>query len=203
MSFPACQFLAQQGHTVEYACHPSFASIFECISYAKFVDPNVPHPHDRKLDFNIGLLDCKLQDYIYEKIPAIAPAKRRPVVFDVSVTPEDYGLPKDYILISPFGYCQPRKPSPEWFVHVVKNRIGGSLPIYALTDRPLPCPVPTITARRLSHLPALIRNATEFFTINSAPTVIAAAVRSRYYHVRLHDEGLNYDSDRQIVLHGI
>jgi hypothetical protein len=118
----------------------------------------------------------------FRELDGVAPGER--VIFDRTVDVPDYGLPAGYVLVSPFGYSQFATPDPRWLIDKARAIVGASAKIFCLADGPKhDLPVPVVTAQDVSHLPELVRRAAEFFTINSAPNIIAAAVRRSYFHV--------------------
>lgn len=207
---PACKFLAAQGHEVLFHCSPQYWSIFDLVSYCRPVWDETGA--DRTLDLQVNpdrwhdfrKSRLKWNQFVYGLYEEIAPAVNDPVVFDKTVEPGDYGLPESYVLLSPFGYSQARRPSLEWMIEVAKKICGADSNIYALADKPVPeCPIPVITVTNLSHLAPLIAWADDFFTINSAPSVVASAVRERYFHVYQPDYSGqdDFEAPNQISLH--
>lgn len=207
---PACKFLAAQGHEVLFRCNPQYWTIFDLVSYCRPVGDEAKADRvldlqvnpDRWHDFRSSRL--KWHQFVYGLREEITPAMNEPIVFDKAVEPGDYGLPKDYVLLAPFGYSQARKPSVQWMVNIARKLCGTDAKLYALSDKPVPgCPVPIITATRLSHLADLIARASDFFTSNSSPSIIASSVRERYYHV--YDPEYagqdDFEAPNQIPLH--
>ena len=102
---------------------------------------------------------------------------------------EEYGFPRAVCLFAPFGYSQGRRHS---FSALVKAcRLVAKRPLVVLADSRqasdlIASGMPSnwiLEARSPGHLPRLIRDAEEMFAINSAPCVIAGAVRSSFWHV--------------------
>jgi hypothetical protein len=114
-----------------------------------------------------------------------------------------YALPPRYCLAAPFGISQVTRVDLAWFARQCLEISPG--PWWVLADRGTPALewAKPIHAASLAHLPALIAGAEHFVTINSAPNIIAAGVRSSYHQV--YEPGFggqdNYDAPQQIVLH--
>lgn len=212
--FPACKLLADAGHEVDFYTYPQYKSIFGLISYARWVGSCEPSKYDRVVDPQIfpGRYHAyrasrkHWKAFVYGLYDDIRPALDHPIVFDRSVNPGEllpYGLPEEYVLISPFGHSQIVRPSVQWMLDHVIRVVGHIRNAYLLAEEaPKSSILPVITASSLTHLAPLIANAREFFTINSSPSIIASAVRNRYYHVYLPDyDGLDdFSAPSQIVL---
>ena len=212
--FPACRHLASQGHEVSFHTFPEYKTIFDLISYAQWVESANGDRYHRFLDPQIWpgrylpyrQSHLRWKEFVYGLYPDIAPAVDYPIVFDRPVSSEQLGqyrLPDEYVLISPFGHSQYSRPTMEWLLDRVKEVMGHTRNVFMLSEVPVVgSRIPSVTAASLSHLAPLIANAKEFFTINSAPSIIASAVRRQYYHVYLPDfDGLDdFSAPNQIVL---
>jgi hypothetical protein len=212
--FPACKLLADQGHEVFFYTRPEYKSIFELVTYVRWVDSPKSVAFDRFLDPQIfpgrygRYRDSKKtwKEFAYSTYPDIEPAMHHSIVFDREVAEEaleEYDLPAQYALISPFGHSQIVRPSVEWCLAKIREIVGNTQNIFMLSDEKVESPaVPVITASNLSHLAPIIAKAKEFLTINSSPSIIASVVRKSYYHVYLPDyDGLDdYSAENQIVL---
>lgn len=195
MQFPALKYLADQGHKVYAYSLPQYKDVFSLISYAEWVrDPNEV-AYDRHLDLQLyqhpgyfigkgGLRPC---DYIYLGMyPDLVPAVGRPIILDRQddIDFGGYGLPERYNLISPFGYSQRFKPTLDWMIQKAISLFGTDDNLFILSDKNVPeSRYRTLVAKKLSHLPWLIRKASEFFTTNSSPALFASVVRRQYYHL--------------------
>lgn len=186
LCMPSCLQLFRQGHEVWIDCPEEWHSIFSLVSYTRpWIPGHSPIP-DQIFDVNttnFGRCKSTLNNFISDWFKIEGVPNGSTVLFDREIPKPDYGLPKGYTLISPFGYSQAVKTSIECLLEEVKYRLGGSRKdIFCLTDKPRDTNgIPTVTAGRVDHLPHLIAEAGEFFTINSAPAIIAAAVRMRPY----------------------
>lgn len=212
MSLPACQHLARRGHDVQFFTAPQYRSVFQLVSYVRWTDDCQPREGECLLDLRIfpprwnDFRTCGLswRKFVYGLYPEILEAETLPICFDRQIPAADYGLPDDYTLISPFGHSQLKRPSIEWFVETVRKITGHTRNLYILSESPLVnSDFPSVTVTSLAHLPEIIRRAREFFTINSAPSIIASVVRTHYYHVYQpdYDGQDNFEAASQTVLH--
>jgi len=212
--FPAARHLAAAGSEVDFCCLPQYHSIFRAVSYCRPVGLEVltqQKDYQRVYDLEITrrgydafrASPMKIRDYVYAKYEDLWPLRNQLPHFDWIPDVGDYQLPARYALACPTGISQTPRVDGEWFRQQCLPLSEG--PWYVLTDRPdrsIPWGIP-LHARSLDHLPALIAGATTFVTINSAPNIIAAGVRSSYYQVFEAGFGgqSNYDVPGQIVLH--
>lgn len=196
---PIARHFAAQGHEVFFRCKQQYEGIFDAVTYAW----RETHAQEYAQTFDLQIWPRRFDhfrhsgqcwmDYVYSLYPAIWDVDRT-IVFDaLDLTPdphERYALPQGYKLAALFGYSQTRQIN---FLHLLKaasKALGDDF--YFLAD-PLfarwlmehtNCPRRRIViAESVGHLPRLIRDAAELFTINSAPTVIASAVRQSWFHV--------------------
>ena len=212
--FPAAKLLADAGNEVDFCCFPQYHSIFRAISYGRPVGTDAL---TRKGDYNkvydleiprseydaFRAAKTKIRHYMYGKYEDLWPVRDNLPVFDRRPDVDGYHLPARYALACPTGISQTPRVNGEWFR-------AQCLPLsqdtwYVLTDRPngkVAWGIP-LYAESLDHLPALIAGAATFVTINSAPNIIAAGVRTSWYQV--YEAGFggqsNYDAPGQIVLH--
>lgn len=213
MCLPSAKYLSDQGHEVWFEVRPQFRDIFELTSYVRPAN-ETRSSYDKVLDLSLDgeRLDqfmhgqIRLQDWFASLYPETRPSIGHDVVLDQKVETPDYGMPEDAILISPYAYNHPAAPGLDWFLHVARHRTGRRHGMFVLSDKPRNnLAVPVITAMKISHLPGIIERAREFFTVQSAPTHIAAAVRQTYYHVYRagFPRHCNFSAPSQIVLHGM
>jgi SAM-dependent methyltransferase len=204
---PGALHLARKGHDVWIECPEAYHPIFEWVSYVRPWSPGCPAP-DRVFDttaLDMAKCDTPIIDYVNVAFPKIADAPRgRTVLFDRRPAVPDYSLPERYAIVSPYGYSQFGNPPLEWMLRRLKGLCVGTPQIFCLSDRPRPeCPVPVLTARTVAHLPHLIAGAEEILTTNSAPNIIAAAVRRS--HLAVWDEDpvggrTNYAVPHQVMV---
>lgn len=209
-TFPAARHLTEQGHEVHMFCDEPYRDILHLASYIHLAEvrpwsPGIgtflPEGFDKLLEMRVHVMQPEYRGskkrwrrFAYERYPETAGAVDHPIVFDRIPERIDYGLPKDYILLAPYGFSQSFRPSIDWWIDVIRCKMGTLDGLHVLAPISNVSPgFPVVVARRLSHLAFLIADAKAFFTINSAPTYIASAVRRSYYHVR--DEGHNGQED--------
>jgi len=212
--FPAARLLTEAGNEVDFCCFPQYHPIFRAITYCRPVGPEIlgrTKDYDRVYDLEIRRSEydafraarTKIRHYMYAKYPDLWAARDLLPHFDQIPEISDYGLPARYALACPTGISQTPKVDGEWFRHQCLPLSPD--PWYVLTDQAgsrTSWGIP-LHAKSLDHLPALIARATTFVTINSAPNIIAAGVRTSWYQV--YEAGFggqsNYDAPGQIVLH--
>jgi hypothetical protein len=198
---PIARHFAADGNKVLVECLPPYHEFFDCVSYCR---PSLraerdAHRFDVVLDleiwptrFNEFVASGKTWlDFVYGSSPMLAGIDRKPVFDLIDEMPglADYGLPADANIFSPFGYSQRDRYTLKSLAEEAKKRICG--PFVTLAD-PIHADALSragisrnsiLTAHRSSHLPRLLRDAKNVFTINSAPSIICGAVRSEFWHV--------------------
>jgi len=211
---PAALHLAASGDEVDFCCFPQYHSIFRAVSYCRPVGPEAldkAADYDRIYHLEITRREydayrasrIKWRDYIYTKYSDLEPARHDLPRFDRISDVSEYQLPSVYALACPAGISQVTLINQTWFQQQCRALSPG--PWYILTDRSNQSQswgIP-LRAKSLEHLPALIAGATTFITINSAPNIIAAGVRTSWHQV--YEPGFsgqdNYDAPGQTVLH--
>ena len=213
-NLPAARHLAETGHEVDFCCYPQYHSIFEAVSYCRPVDLDAlrrqaDYARVYTLEVTRGQYDAwrasrlKTREYVYRRYPELEPVLTTPPFFDRVPSVDEYQLPEGYCLASPFGVSQVTKVNGAWFRQQCEALAPG--PWYVLTDqkpgRRHEWGIP-VHARSLAHLPGLIAGASTFVTINSAPNIIASAVRTTWHKVDEPGFGGqdNYEAPGQIVL---
>ena len=179
---PACKYLADQGHEVFFDCFPSYHGVFELVSYVR---PSVELRLDSEiLDLEVWpnrYLEYKKSrkpwhDFVYSH-PAIKDAAKTNIILDKLGIESAIGLPKNYNLVAPFGISQEYKYN---FITLIQDAIKelGKNKTYIL------CPpevriegLLTYTANSIEQMAKAIRDADQFWAINSAPIILASAVR--------------------------
>lgn len=189
---PLARHFVQQGRKVIVYCLPQYHGIFDAVSYA------TPRFYE-KLPTDAELIDLEIwpnryaafrasgltwAQFVYRDFPGVDSAA---IAFDVPQDVSAYKLPADYCLVSPFGYSQRRRYSWPSVVGMAQDTYGRDRTrILADVGTATTCiadgwPASLfLCAMTPAHLPALIAGAAEFLTINSAPGIIAGAVRDSY-----------------------
>jgi hypothetical protein len=198
---PIARHLAGQGHEVFIECLPQYHGIFGAVSY---VAPS-PREHREEIKFDrvyeLEIWPNRYDDfrrsgktwheYVFGIFPEFAEINPRPHfdrIDDVGGL-EDYGLDKDICIFAPFGYSQMRHFRFSDLLkecrRLAKRRIvilADGLQAKALRDAGVG-DSDILQANSQADLPRLLRDAAEVFAINSAPCVIAGAVRDWFWHV--------------------
>lgn len=176
---PAAKFLAEQGHDVFFDCHAELQGVFEMTSYVK-----AGHGQGDVIDLEIwpdkyeAFIKSRKpwHDFVYSH-PEIRGAKRTEIVLDLLDAKPAEGLPEKYHLIAPFGVSQTFKRNPITIIQDAVKELGKD-------DTYVLCPpevkiegLCTYTAKSVEQLAKAIRGADQFWAINSAPIILASAVR--------------------------
>lgn len=176
---PAAKFLAEQGHEVFFDCQAQYQGVFEMTSYVK-----AGHNQGEILDLEIWpdkyevFIKSKKpwHDFVYSH-PEIKGAKRTEIVLDLLDERPAEGLPEKYHLIAPFGISQSHKHNPLDIIQMAAKELGKD-------NITVLCPpevriegLKTYTAPTIEQLARAVRGADEFWAINSAPIILASAVR--------------------------
>ena len=179
---PACKYLADQGHEVLFDCFDQYHGVFDLVSYVKPL---------KELRLDAEIIDLEVwpnryleyrnsnktwTDFVYGH-PLIEKADKTNIVFDRLNDGPAFGLPKEYNLVAPFGISQGHQRNPLEIIVEARKKLGEKN-FYVL------CPAGTsikglecFTANSVEQMARAIRDAQEFWCINSAPMVIANAVR--------------------------
>lgn len=175
---PAARYLAQQDE-VQIECLPQYAGAMDLVSYATWVAPG--HGTGERIELEIwpnrynafrqsGL---SWMDFVYQH-PAIAKADRK-IVLDRVPDGPPAGLPDKYNLLAPHGI------SHGWHypLNKIMQKAEEIMASYFLMHAPCHCyySVPHWSAGSIVEMAQAIKHAELFMTINSAPIVMASALR--------------------------
>ena len=171
------------GWSVDYECEQKYHSLFDLVDYAT---PTLAENRRSNYDEAVNLQvwpnrfdewqqsGCRLFDFVYGRFNDVvrtirlAPAPHIDVPESVSAS----------TLVFPTGHSTSTKQYPELVLITAKNRWPDD-PIIVLGEAAHGLtPVPSIP-----HLVEYIRRAKNVLTINSAPSIIASAVRDSYHHI--------------------
>lgn len=196
---PIARHFAKDGEVL-FRCKSQYWPIFDCVTYAW--PETTHHTYDRVLDLQIWPKrfhhfrhsELNWMDYIYGLHPETATIDRA-IVFDALDLTADphlrYGIvPNCSDIAAFFGYSQVRHIPLPALMQSARNCFGHDH-FLLLADKAHArllmdnhCPRERIVcADTPADLPRIIQAAARFYTINSAPTVIASAVRSAWWHV--------------------
>lgn len=197
---PLARHLAAQGHRVFIECKPEYHLLFRLVSYCAPMMPGIRPNHARVLDLQIWptrfehfeASGLNWMDYVYAPWPECD----REIVFDrLDVLPEVLPIVSDAVLIFPNGYSQRNAPDPNGVV-TLAERLFPTAPRAVVGKRDLGCyELPSIL-----HLVAYIRAAKHVLTVNTAPSIIASAVRQTWHHIPDLDPRHDWKHPRQIVV---
>ena len=198
---PIARCLASQGHSVYVECLEPYWGLFSCVSYAR-----PARPEDRDVMKYGRVIDLQIwprryddyrrsgkpwSEFVFGLFPEFAGLDRRPVFDLIGEQPmlAEYGLREPVCLFAPMGYSQGRQYPMGALLDACRERTQhrivflvdalqlGHFRDLGVPDRDMVC------ARSPAHLPRLIRDAADVFTVNSAPCIIAGAVRQHFWHV--------------------
>jgi hypothetical protein len=182
---PIAKWFADQGHEVDFECAACYHGIFDMVSYARPVLPMPRTGYDRVIDLQIW--PDKFERYVNENRPWAE--------FICDLFPEgkniDMGnikLDKPPIIVDPYfrdafvvfprGYSQ-LTPVSEHVMLGLAHRIAKGRPVVALGKGEHGYH----ECESIAEMCAIIANARQVVTLNSAPTVIAAAYRKSWIHI--------------------
>jgi hypothetical protein len=200
LCLPAAEHLHSQGHQVFVECYSRYHSIFKCLDYCKPIDlgfnvgadsfdyffilmgvhPSGGGSEDRYKNYRDS--GKKWQHFVYEPHLCLRTAKLGPPKFSRLgfCSRSDYGLPEKFTLVAPYGHSQVTRHDPGDVVRFARQ-LNPKNPLFILNEADSRSPF-SIQAKDLSHLPDLISMAENFVAINSAPSIIAAALGRSYHH---------------------
>lgn len=179
---PACKYLADQGHEVFFDCFPSYHGVFEMVSYVR---PSV------ELRIDSEILDLEVwpnryfeykkskkpwHDFVYGN-PAIRGADKTNIILDRLGEEPANGLPKYYHLIAPFGISQEYKHNFLTIIQDAVRELGKEKTIILCPPEVKIDGLLTYTANSIEQMAKAIRDADQFWAINSSPIILASAVR--------------------------
>lgn len=188
---PACKYLSEQGHEVLFDCFEQYHDVFDLVSYVKPLTGGTP--------FNAEIIDLEIwpsryleflnsrkpwHDFVYSH-PAINRADRTNIVLDKLDGEPPLGLPKKYHLIAPFGISQTYKRNPLEIIQSAARELGKDNIIVLCPPEISISGLRTYTAPSVEEMAKAIRDADEFWAINSSPVILASVVRrgktTRFY----------------------
>ena len=196
---PIARHLANAGFTVYHECLPQYHRIFQNVSYVRPVAPGLGISPDRVYNLQIwprryeafrasGLPWWEFVTSLYDELHGL------PLHIEFDALPAHdlrakYGLPADYSLLCPFGYSQLHPVPPQEFF-ALHDGLWSEGADYILADAhqreqllDQGWPAAHLLSADLADLPALIRDARHLLTINSAPDIIASAVRETWHKI--------------------
>ena len=160
-------------------CLPQYSSALDLISYAKWVAPG--EGEGEILDFQIWPKRYNeyrnsgkpYVDFLYDH-PALHGVDRQ-ILLDCVPDGPPPGLPERYNLLAPHGISQ----GFHYPLAELMNKAEEQMGTYFLMHAPCHCyySVPHWSASSVVEMAQAIKHADKFMTINSAPAVLASALR--------------------------
>lgn len=175
---PAARYLAQQDE-VQIECLPQYAGAMDLVSYATWVAPGQGTGERIELEIWPNRYNAFRQsglswmDFVYQH-PAIAEADRK-IILDRVPDGPPAGLPNKYNLLAPQGI------SHGWHypLNKIMQKAEEMMGSYFLMHAPCHCyySVPHWSAGSIVEMAQAIKHADLFMAINSAPIIMASALR--------------------------
>lgn len=179
---PACKYLADQGHEVLFDCFEKYHGVFDMVSYAK---PLGKTPWDAEV-IDLEVWPNKYAEYRKSKKtwtdfvysdPRIKDADKTNIILDSLGADKALGLPEKYHLIAPFGISQGYQRNPLELIQTAAKELGKDNIIILCPPEFQIQGLRTYTAPSVEQMAKAIRDADEFWAINSAPIILASATR--------------------------
>jgi len=174
---PAARYLAQHDQ-VQIECRPQYAGVMDLVSYATWVAPKEGTGERIELEIWPNRYNAFRQsglswmDFVYQH-PAIAKADRKIVLDRVPDGPPD-GLPERYNLLSPLGISQGWNYPTLDILHKADEVIGDYV---IMCEKKYYFHRMHWSAASIVEMAQAIKHAELFMSINSAPIVLASALR--------------------------
>ena len=115
-------------------------------------------------------------DFVYSD-PRINKADRTNIVLDLLGEGKPLGLPEKYHLIAPFGISQTYRHNPLSIIQEAARELGKDNIIILCPPEVRIEGLKTYTAPTIEQMAKAIRDADQFWAINSSPVILASAVR--------------------------
>lgn len=174
---PAAKYLAQKDE-VQIECLPKYAGVLDLVSYASWVAPGEgkgermeleiwPNRYNEFRDSGLSWMD-----FVYQH-PAIVGADRK-IVLDRVPDGPPAGLPDQYNLLAPLGISQGWN-YPTLDILDKAEKLMGDFII--LCERKYYFYKRHWTAGSVVEMAQAIKHADKFMSINSAPAILASALR--------------------------
>lgn len=176
---PACKYLADQGHEVFFDCFAQYHGVFEMTSYVKA-------GHRQGLMIDLEVWPNKYNEYRNSKKswtdfvyghPLIKEADKTNIVLDRLGAERVLGLPEKYHLIAPFGISQGYQRNPLELIQLAVRELGKDNIIILCPPSFQIQGLATYTAPSVEQMAKAIRDADQFWAINSTPIVLASSTR--------------------------
>ena len=204
---PACKYLADQGNDVLFDCFEQYHGVFDLVSYVKPMD---------KLPFNSDIIDLEIwpkryaeyrksgktwTDFVYSDA-RIKDADKTNIVLDKLGKERASGLPQKYNLIAPFGISQGYKINPLEFIQNAAKEFGKDNIVVLCPEDIKISGLATYTAPSIEQMAKAVRDAEEFWCINSSPVILASATR-REKETRFWGQKNEWETDNIFEFEGL
>lgn len=204
---PACKYLADQGNEVLFDCFEQYHGVFDMVSYAK---PLGVTP------WNAEILDLEVwpekyadyrrsrktwTDFVYSH-PSIKEADKTNIILDRLDAGRAWGLPEKYHLIAPFGISQGYQRNPIELIQTAAKELGKDNIVILCPPSFQIQGLATYTASSVGQMAKAVRDADEFWAINSAPIILASATR-RDKESRFWGQKNEYETDNIFEFDGL
>lgn len=179
---PACKHLADQGHEVLFDCFEQYHGVFDMVSYVKPI---------KAIRLDAEILDLEVwpnkyveyrqsrkswTDFVYAH-PSIKDSDKTNIILDRLDSQKAFGLPEKYHLIAPFGISQGYPRNPIELIQMAVKELGKESIIVLCPPQIKIDGLKTYTAESVEQMAKAIRDAEQFWAINSAPVCLASATR--------------------------
>ena len=204
---PACKHLADQGHEVLFDCFEQYHGVFDMVSYVKPL---------KQIRLNAEILDLEVwpnkyveyrqsrkswTDFVYAH-PSIKEADKNNIVLDRLNEERAFGLPEKYHLVAPFGISQGHPRNPVDLIQMAVKELGKESIIVLCPPQIKIDGLKTYTAESVEQMAKAIRDAEQFWAINSAPVVLANATR-KGKETRFWGQKNGYETDNCPAFEGL
>jgi hypothetical protein len=197
---PLARSLSQMGNDVYFECKPEYHGLFDLVSYVRPVNPGEPREGYAKV-YDLQIWPNRFaefessgmnwMDFVYAPFDWVP----REIVLD---RPAGRNVPawvRESCIVFPNGYSQRAAPDPRWVV-LTAHRMFGGMPICAIGKKDLGCH----ELADIAELVAWLAAAKRMLTVNTAPSILASAVRDDWHHVPDLDPRHDWTHPRRIVV---
>jgi len=199
---PLARYFAKQGRNVFVECKPEYHLLFFYVGYATPIAPGAVRDGAERIDLQIWprrfaefeASGLNWMDYVYAPWPDCD----RQIVFDRIEVVGTVRVPAWVYyscLVFPNGYSQRNPPDPRWVILKAHSLFPG-VPICVVGKGELGC-------HELGSIPELvawIAAAKHVLTVNTAPSILASAVRDTWHHVPDLDPRHDWQHPRRTVV---
>lgn len=176
---PAAKYLADKGHEVFFDCFAEYHGVFEMTSYVK-----AGHRQGDIIDLEVWPNKYEAYrksrktwtDFVYSH-PEIRGADKTNIVLDNLGTERINKMPNEYNLVAPFGISQGYRRNPIDIIVDARKKMGEK-DFYVLAPNGIGIDgLNCYTAPTIEDMAKVIRDAKEFWAVNSSPVILASIVR--------------------------